>query len=71
MLSEKGVDLEERFQVEGPSGENSIPVGCIVDAMIAAPAHERHAIKSTLVRIDFANGNVRHFLAHLAQALAV
>lgn len=70
-LDEKGIDTEERFEVEGKSGTNSIPVGCLVEAMVQAPAHEQRAIKAACVRIDFLNGDVRHFLRHLAQALAL
>lgn len=70
-VTEKGLDREERFEVTGASGVNSIPLGCIVDAMKSAPAHEQAAIKSMVVRIDFRNGDVRHYFRHLAQALAI
>jgi hypothetical protein len=69
-LEEKGIDLEETFEVEGPSGANFIPVGCIVELAKSAPSSEQAGIKGMLVRIDFANGNVRHFLKHLAGAVA-
>lgn len=70
-LSEKGIDAEETLDVEGPSGLNVIPVGCVVEAMKVAPEHEQAGIKSMLVRIDFKNGSVTHYLAHLAKAIAV
>jgi len=70
-LSEKGIDLEETIDVEGPSGLNVIPVGCLVEAMIDAPATERTAIARALMKIDFKNGDVRHYLAHLAKAIAL
>ena len=70
-IAEKGIDLEQRFEVEGPSGANSFEYGMIVDAIKQAPANEQAAIKTTIVKIDFANGDVRHFFRHLAQALAV
>lgn len=69
-LNEKGVDFEETFEVMGPSGVNFIPVGCIVELAASAPDHEQRAIKSTCVKIDFVNGDVRHFLKHLATAVA-
>lgn len=69
-LSEKGIDTEERFEVEGRSGTNSIPVGCLVEAIKAAPKHEQDGIKAMIVRIDFANGDVRRYLAHLCKAIA-
>lgn len=69
-LSEKGIDLETRVTAQGPSGENSIPVGCLVDLMKSAPKHEQDGIKKMLVKIDFMNGNVLHYFAHLAKAVA-
>lgn len=69
-IAEKGIDTEERFEVEGPSGPNSIPVGCIVDAIKSAPPHEQRAIRDMLVKIDFHNAPVRPYLNHLAKALA-
>lgn len=70
-LGEKGIDAEEYFDVDGPSGFNMIPVGSLVGLMKAAPAHEQRGIKAMLVKIDFVNGSVRDYLRHLAQAVAV
>ena len=70
LLDEKGIDSEERIEVEGPSGTNSIPVGMLVDMMKSAPKHERDAIKTMIVRIDFVNGNILDYFRHLAQAVA-
>ena len=70
-LSEKGIDLEETIDAEGPGGLNIIPVGCLVDAMLGAPKHEQAGIKTMLVKIDFVNAPVRPYLAHLARAIAV
>ena len=72
-LSEKGIDSEELIEAEGPSGLNSIPVGCLVEMMKAAPKHEQRGIRSMLVRIDFAAPGpkpVLDYFAHLAQAVA-
>lgn len=70
-IDEKNIDTEHVLDVTGPSGPNAIPVGCIVEAMLAAPAHEQAAIKTTLVKIDFVNGDVLHFFRHLARAIAL
>lgn len=71
LVAEKGIDTEQRFEVEGPSGANSFEYGMIIDAIKQAPKHERDQIKTTLVKIDFANGDICHFFRHLAQALAI
>ena len=70
-LSEKGIDGETVLAVEGPSGPNFIPVDCLVAAIIGAPANEQAGIKSTIVKIDFINGDVLHFFRHLARAIAL
>lgn len=69
-LSEKNIDSEELLSAEGPSGENIIPVGCLVELMKSAPAREQAGIKTMLVKIDFVNGDVRDYLRHLARAVA-
>lgn len=69
-IDEKNIDREKTIEVEGPSGANFIPVGCLIEAMEAAPSHEQRGIKATLVKIDFHNGDVMHFFKHLAQAIA-
>ena len=56
--------------MQGPSGFNWMPVSMVVDAIKSTSAGEQAKIKDTLVRIDFANGNVLHFFKHLAGALA-
>lgn len=70
LIEEKGYDPEHRFEVEGPSGPNSIPLGCIVDAIKQAPKSEQAAIKANLVRLDFRNANLLGYFGHLAKALA-
>ena len=70
-IDEKGIDREEVIEAKGASGMNFIPVGCLLEAMEQAPTREQQAIKNTIVRIDFANGNVMHYLTHLAQAIAI
>lgn len=71
LLDEKGIDRKTYLEVEGNSGLNIIPVQVMVDAIAAAPTHERKAIKNNLIRIDFCNGNVLDYIQHLAQAIAI
>jgi hypothetical protein len=70
-LDEKGIDGEEILEAEGPSGTNWIPIACLVELMKAASESERQSLKAVLVRIDFVNGDVRHYLTHLAKAVAL
>jgi len=70
-VSEKGLDRAQLFEVEGASGLNLIPLGVVVDRIKQAPAIEQAAIKSQIVRLDFANADVRGYFQHLAKALAL
>jgi len=70
-VEEKGLDMEKRFDVQAPDGTpHSVPVGCVVEAMISAGKDEQAQIKTTIVKIDFMNGDVLHFFNHLASGLA-
>jgi uncharacterized Fe-S cluster-containing radical SAM superfamily enzyme len=70
LISEKGYDAEHTFTVQGESGPNHIPLGCVVEALRQAPKHEQAAIKANLVRLDFRNADLLKYFGHLAQALA-
>lgn len=64
-VEEKGLDLSEYVQ-----GKNiTLQVGDVLSAMNSAPESEQAQIKKTLVMIDFKNGDVMHFIRHIAQAL--
>lgn len=69
-IEEKNIDLEQTFEVEGPSGTNTMSYGVIKEHMEIAPAHEQEQIKNVLVKIDFQNGDVCHFFRHLGKAIA-
>lgn len=69
-LEEKSIDLDEVFEVEGPSGPNHMPYRVVTATIKVAPRHEQNAIKTMLVKIDFANADVRRYLRHLGQAIA-
>lgn len=70
-LSEKNIDDDEILEAEGSFGMNYIPVKSLTDRIKSAPEHEQKQIKNMLVKIDFTNGDVRHFLKHLAKAIAI
>ena len=70
-ISEKGIDLEETFEVAGPSGPNHMAYEHVIEAVKSAPREEQDRIKTLIVHIDFRNGDVKHFFRHLAQAIAI
>lgn len=62
---------EATFEVEGPEwGTNFIPNTVVVKHIANCGKDEADKIADVLRKIDFANGEVNHFLRHLAGALA-
>lgn len=71
-ISEKELDLDYTFEIEGDDWDmNWIPLQCVIDEIKNAPAIEQDAIRKTIVKIDFVDGDVMHFFEHLAGALAI
>lgn len=70
LIQEKQIDVDRVLTVQGPSGPNFMPIACVIEAIKGAPASERAAIKTMIVRLDFANAPIVPYLQHLAQAIA-
>lgn len=62
---EKQLDMSEFVQGK----ECMLQVGDVLSAMNSTTSEEQAQIKNTLVMIDFKNGDVMHYVKHLAQAL--
>lgn len=65
LIEEKGRDMEDTINIEGHIG---LTYAMLVEFIATMPAHHK-AIRDTLVKIDFANGDVFHFLTHLAKGM--
>jgi len=63
---EKQLDMSE--PVTGKGG-CELQVGDVMSAIMSTDEIEQAKIKSTIVQIDFRNGDVMHFIRFLAQAL--
>ncbi len=62
---------EAVFEKEGPEwGTNIISNAAVVEHIALCNLEEARQIESVLRKIDFHNGDVNHFLDHLAGALA-
>jgi len=70
-VSEKELDTEHVFEIEGESGPNFIPLAVVIEHIKIATRQEQVQIKNVLVKIDFANGDPMHFFNYLAQAIAI
>jgi len=70
-IQEKGLNLETVFEVEGPVwGPNFIPCAVVIEHIKIAPKHERDAIKTMIVKLDFVNADIMDYFKHLAKAIA-
>lgn len=67
-FEEKGVDLCHIFTVEHNGYTHILQLDYIIEACIKASKHEQKQIKDTIVKIDFLNGDILHFMNHLATA---
>lgn len=71
LVEEKEVNLDSEFEVEGASGTNFMSYGVIVEAIKGTSPAVQAAIKNNLVKIDFCNGDIKHYFRHLGKALAI
>jgi len=58
------------FEVSGGENNHTIPNTVVVEAIAGTQGEERRKIEETLRKLDFANGDINHFLEHLAEGLA-
>jgi hypothetical protein len=65
LITEKGTSLDQEIQIDGHFG---LTYSMLVDFIEAAPQYHAQ-IRATLVKIDFLNGDVFHYLNHLTQGM--
>lgn len=71
LIEEKGFDTDHIFEVDGPSGENWIPLELLLEAIKATPANEQYGIKDVIVKLDFLNQPIMGYFEQLCKAIAV
>lgn len=71
LLEEKGISLETVLEVEGAEwGLNMIPVEVVVEFMEGSDIATQKKMRDNLMKIDFMNGDVMHFITYVAKFLA-
>lgn len=70
LIEEKNINTDRIFEIEGASGINFIPVAVVIEHIKIATKQDQEKIKNMLIKIDFINGDICHFLNHLAGAIA-
>lgn len=69
LIQEKNIDLDEVFSFEYENVHHIFDYRAVVNAIKTAPKEEQVQIRHMFAEIDFRNGDVKHYLRHLAQAL--
>ena len=65
-------DLDDRiYEVENDGTLNLISTADVIERIGFTSGDERQKIENILRELDLRNGDVHHFLAHLAQAMAI
>ena len=65
LITEKGRNLDDDMNIDGHIG---LTYQMLVDFLVEAREHH-NTIRTTLVKIDFCNGDVFHYLTHLANGM--
>jgi hypothetical protein len=65
LITEKGRDLEDCIDLEGHIG---LTWQMLIDFIAGCPEYHSE-IRKMLVKIDFCNGDVFHYLTHLARGM--
>lgn len=65
LITEKGQNLDSTINLDGHFG---LTYGMLVDFICDAKDYHSQ-IRTTLVKIDFMNGDVFHYLNHLAEGM--
>lgn len=68
-IDEKGILLDDTFEIEENGTLHIFEIGNIVETIKATSPKEQAEIKDMLVKIDFHNGDVIDYFKHLARAL--
>jgi hypothetical protein len=70
-VSEKQIDMEEPFELDGPSGINYLNYEAVIRAIKMTCEKEQRMIMNMLTKIDFVHGDIRAYLRRLATAIVV
>ncbi len=69
-FDEKDIDPDEAFEFEQGDEWHYMSYGVVIEAIKQTREVEANNIANMLRKIDFANGDVKHFLRHMGRGLA-
>ena len=70
LIEEKGLE-DEIIEVDHNNTTHLIEMTVLIELMEKASPKEKKFIHDTLFRIDFLNGDIMHFLNHLAKSYVI
>jgi len=68
-IEEKGIDTNHTFEIEKNDELHLIDIANVIAFIKGVDLNAKSKIKSTLVKIDFLNGDVDHFFKYLAKGI--
>lgn len=68
-VEEKGLDLDQTFTVTDGDLTHIFSLGAVIGDLKELGPSMKAQIKTTLVRIDFCNGDALHYFKYLANGL--
>lgn len=68
LIEEKGIYTDYEFTIEHNNQIHFMTLDFLISAILTSSEKEKKQIKNILVMIDFKNGDILHFLEHLAKA---
>ena len=69
-LAEKNIELDNTFEFNNENGFNLMTYAVVIEYVKNTATENQTKIKNTLVKIDFLNGDVLHFLKFLGKGIA-
>ncbi|MCW5520189.1 hypothetical protein J1N09_10095 [Aureitalea sp. L0-47] len=71
LLSEKGIPMDHSFLIpsDSPFGNHLIPMDVVIEFISCLDLETQLQIKWRLVKIDFNNGDILHFLEYLCKGM--
>ena len=71
LLNEKGISLEHTFEIEsdGVFGNHYVPIAVLLEFIENLDKTLQDQIRVKLIKIDYHNGNVLHFLEYLTKMM--
>ena len=71
LLSEKGISLDHVFEIKSDTlfGNHYVPMEVVIEFIGSLSKHTQNEIREVLVKIDFNNGNILHFIEYITKGM--